>query len=267
MRFYLSAIALAACTSVASAADLGPYGDPYGGSLKDAPILVAPYNWSGLYFGAHAGWVTGGWDGNMAYSDEYKYPQSVFDHSGKSLDGDGWLGGLQVGFNRQQGSFVWGLEADISWADLEERKQFFPYPALDTAWSIGNELDYFGTVRGRLGFLVTPALLLYGTGGFAWGKTDSNLVVVDTGSGNFVTARGSAEENHFGWAAGVGGEFLVTDGWTVRAEWLHVDLGKEDYHLKGTTWAGVPHVTDSFPAELEFDVFRVGVNYNFGVGR
>lgn len=266
-RLIITGLACAGLATTASAADLGGAG-AYNGSLKDAPIAAAAPIWSGLYVGGHAGWLTGGWDGNMAYSDAYQY-QLDFDASSKSLDGDGWLGGLQAGFNRQHGAIVWGMEADISWADLDEGKRLWPYPGqTDTAWDIDNELDYFGTVRGRLGYLITPRLLLYGTGGFAFAKASSSLAVYDTGADpDLLSATGSSNAHHFGWAAGLGGEWLVADGWSVKAEWLHVDLGKEDYHLKGTTAGGVPHVTDSFPADLEFDVFRLGVNYNFGVGR
>ncbi len=265
MRFSMSLVALVACAGAANAADLG--GIPYG-SLKDEPVLVAPPSWSGLYFGAHAGWVTGRWDGNMAYSKAA--PDDGFDRSGKSLDDDGWLGGLQVGFNRQHGAFVWGVEADVSWADLNDKGRFFPYPANESpAWDIDNDLELFGTVRGRVGYLVTPRLLLYGTGGFAWGRANSDLTVVDTNTPPFtdVTARASADENHLGWAAGAGGELLLADRWMVRAEWLHVDLGKEDYRFVGRTSGGAVHVTDSFPASLAFDVFRLGLNYNFGTGQ
>lgn len=55
---------------------------------------------------------------------------------------------------------------------------------------------------------------------------------------------------------------LVGGGWTVRAEWLHVDLGDEDYHFKGKTCLDTPFDTDSFESELEFNVFRIGVNYS-----
>src|SRR5690606_15655495 len=149
MRYLISIGALLAGTTFASAADFG--GPPaYDGSIKDGPVLVERPRWSGLYFGGHAGWLTGGWDGKMAYREAYQY-QLDFDASSKSLDGDGWFGGLQAGFNRQHGAIVWGMEADISWADLDEGKRLWPYPGqTDTAWDINNELDYFGTVRGRL---------------------------------------------------------------------------------------------------------------------
>ena len=72
-----------------------------------------------------------------------------------------------------------------------------------------------------------------------------------------VTGSGSISETHHGWAAGAGGEFMLTENWTGRAEWLHVDLGE-------TSSKAIANGTDSFPADLTFDVFRVGVNYKFG---
>src|SRR5690606_11605872 len=111
MRYLVPLGFLLASTTCVAAADFG--GPSYDGSLKDAPLAAPAPVWSGLYLGGHAGWLTGGWDGNMAYSDEHLYPGLTLDSSGKNFDGDGWLGGLQIGFNRQHGSIVWGLEADI----------------------------------------------------------------------------------------------------------------------------------------------------------
>jgi len=177
----------------------------------------------------------------------------------------GW--GLQIGFNRQHGSLVWGLEADISWVHLEDSREFKAYRNdPEVGWALDAEARYFGTVRGRIGFLATPKLLLYGIGGGAWGKAKihkETRLYDDDGLFNRVSGWGSADENRLGWAAGLGGEFMVTDNWIVRGEWLHVDLGKERYHLKGVTRSGAPFHSDSFPADLEFDVFRVGVNYKF----
>ncbi len=261
MRIFLSTIALTACASLASAADLG-------GSVKDGPYGATQYNWSGLYVGGHVGLATGGWSGNMHYSDHDPNGPYIFNDSTKKLEDDEWLGGLQIGFNRQQGSLVWGLEADVSWSHLGDSREFSAYTNLnESGWALDAELEQFGTVRGRLGFLITPRLLLYGTGGFAWGKAEINKesrLYNPDGTFARVTGTGSADENHFGWAAGLGGEFMLADNWTIRGEWLHIDLGKERYHLKGTTSGGNPFLTDSFPADLTFDVFRLGVNYKFG---
>lgn len=262
MRILISTVALVACTSLASAADLG---GPYGGSLKDEPIAAAPFSWTGLYIGAHAGWATGEWDGNLVY-DEGAGPVDIWDgNSSRSIDTDGFVGGGQIGFNLQSGSFVYGIEADATWADLEESRAF-PFAQGSMDWTIKAQVDAFGTVRARLGYLVKPTLLLYGTGGLAWAKTSMDLTVHNVvPAPTIVTARGSADETHIGWAAGAGAEWAFAPNWSFKAEWLRVDLGEEDYHLTGTNLlADIPHTTDSYKADLTFDVFRVGVNYKFG---
>src|SRR5690606_29037841 len=118
-------------------------------------------------------------------------------------------------------------------------------------WRIQQELDWYGTVRGRLGLLPMPNLLLYATGGVAYGETSASNVASDLTNFGFVSGRGSANEKHIGWVAGAGAEFMFSDRWTARAEWLHVDLGKADYHLAGWDYYGdQPSTTDSFPADL-----------------
>lgn len=238
--------------------------------LSTAALAEEP-NWTGLYIGAHVGGATGEWDGRTTYTDpaEGVLP-GLWANPNQSLDADGWLAGGQIGFNLQRDRLVFGIEADVSWSNLEGEGRFTTLGVEEnTSWDIKTELDAFGTVRGRLGFLVSPSLLLYGTGGFAWARTNGDLTVhhnwVPDPSASFgVTARGSAKETHVGWTAGVGGELMLARNWTLKAEWLHVDLGGEDYHLEGTSVpGGYPHDTDSFPAKLEFDVFRVGVNYHF----
>ena len=267
MRVAISAIALLACTSLASAADLGgPY--EYEGSIKDGPIAAAPYNWTGLYFGGHVGWATGEWDGSLRTAGAN--PNDVWDNPNQSYDFDGWVGGLQIGANRQHGSFVWGIEADASWGDLEGSKEVFTKTEA-VSWIDDFSIDAFGTVRGRLGVLVSPRLLLYGTGGLAWAKTDLKHTVVDKPLVNpGVTVKASADEYHLGWVAGAGGEYMIADNWTIRGEWLHVDLGEARYHAVGMKWSqnrqfDTPVATDSITnTSLKFDVFRLGVNYKFG---
>lgn len=255
------ALGIAAAAAFAPAALAGGLYEP-AGSLKDAPIYVPPHIWSGFYVGIHGGYADGEWDGKIGYSDAYKYPDG-FDRKGKTNEADGWLGGLQVGYNVQRGSVVFGLEADVSWVDFEGDITLWPYPENkgSPAWEVRQELEWFGTVRGRLGFTVTPNLLLYATGGVAYGETEADLKVVY--EGGLVNATGKADHDHVGWAAGLGGEWAIKPNIVLGAEWLHVDLGEEDYLLKGKTKGGAPHLTDSFPSELEFDVIRARLSYKF----
>lgn len=255
----IGALACLGLASAAAAAD-------FGGSLKDGPILAAHPNWSGLYIGGHVGWATGEWDGTLTYDEGNGPVPNIWDNHNQTLDDDGWIGGVQVGFNLQNASFVYGIEADASWADFGGSGSFTTM-AGEPTWHVNQDLDAFGTVRARLGFLVTPRLMIYGTGGLAWAKTSASHTVTEQG---IKVAAGSADETHVGWAAGAGGEIMVANNWTLRAEWLHVDLGKEDYHLTGSVFdpntgnVSGPLTTDSFPADLTFDVFRLGVNYKFG---
>lgn len=73
----------------------------------------------------------------------------------------------------------------------------------------------------------------------------------------------STDEAHLGWALGAGLEADVGYGWSVKAEYLHIDLGTEDYNFRGKVYNGDPFNTDGFESDLVFDVFRGGLNYRF----
>jgi outer membrane immunogenic protein len=78
-----------------------------------------------------------------------------------------------------------------------------------------------------------------------------------------VTAVASTDENHIGWAAGGGVEWMYSRNWSFKAEYLYVDLGSADYRFVGTTFVGTPHTTDSFPADLAFHIVRAGITIDF----
>ena len=268
MRVAISTIALVACTSLASAADLGGPYEPYGDSIKDVPAIAAQPSWSGLYFGGHAGWLTGEWDGRTQGGNAQQPTNGGYSDPHKTLDGDGWLGGAQIGYNWQRGDLVLGVEADISWGDLDGHwGGFTDDDGSVSAWDkdYNLSLKYFGTARVRLGY-ATGRFMPYITGGFAWARTNGDIssAYYRYGTDYEGTSYASTNENHTGWVAGLGAELILFSNWTARAEWLHVDLGKEDYHFKGKTFTGADWDDDKFPADLTFDVFRVGVNYKFG---
>ena len=92
-----------------------------------------------------------------------------------------------------------------------------------------DKLDWFGTVRGRLGFLATPTFLLYGTGGLAYGRVASATVNSFTATPDIYT--GSTSTTRAGWTAGAGGEWMFAPNWSAKAEYLYVDLGTVGYNV------------------------------------
>ena len=260
MRIAVSAIALLACTSLASAADLGgPYG--YDGSLKDAPSASAPI-WTGLYIGAHGGYAWA--DVDYPGAAPYVAPPDPCNGCGPpraSLEG-GLVGG-QLGYNFQIGQVVLGAEVDYSFSKLSKSVRDGNY--LEQT----HEIDGLGSVRGRLGYAI-GGFLPYVTGGWAWADASVSQScpvkssVAATGSHCYSYDQYNLEgsETIQGWVLGGGFEYAAASNWTVRAEYLHYDFGKANYEL------GKAPLTDkTIPTktiEHDADVFRLGVNYKFG---
>ncbi len=273
-KLLLTSASILAMTSASLAADTYS-----GGGYKDGPAYVADTTWTGFYLGVHGGYANGDWDGILAY----KGGDAGFNPAHRTLDANGWLGGAQLGYNKQLGTVVLGAEADISWTGFSGTGTYDTRDYDGGADSVliyrkehDASLDYFGTVRGRVGYAVGN-YLPYVTGGLAWGKAKEDILVTFAQGPNGqafdkVDARGSVKEDHVGWTIGAGVEAIVSDGWSVKAEYLRVDLGEENYLFKGKYGPQTlnnpanPFNTDSFKSDLSFDVFRVGLNYKFGAG-
>ena len=89
------------------------------------------------------------------------------------------------------------------------------------------QAQWFGTFRGRAGFTVTPSFLLYATGGLAFGQVKSASAVAFTATTDVYA--GSLDETRFGWTVGAGGEWMIAPKWSIKAEYLFVDLGRSSY--------------------------------------
>jgi outer membrane immunogenic protein len=139
-------------------------------------------------------------------------------------------------------------------------------------------LDYLGTVRGRLGWLFTPTLLVYGTGGFAYGGASLNISQMSYDDAGFFGAGfGVAGRNvgATGWTAG-GLEWMFMPNWSAKAEYLYYDLGTISANLGPV--AGLNLTAFAVPGSLGFanvsqvstrvsgNVVRAGVNYHFSWG-
>ncbi|MBV9981075.1 outer membrane beta-barrel protein [Bradyrhizobium sp.] len=241
----VTAAAVGGLTS-ASAADL-PEAMP-----AKAPMMMAPaYDWSGFYIGGHVGGV---WDHRTVTTNNIATGVAVPLGTGTGNLGS-VTGGAQAGFNFVLApGWVAGLEADVSGAGLDGT-------TIVTATRFGtdqhhNELDLYGTVRGRVGYAVNN-VLLYGTGGFAWADEKITRTQVTGVFANAVApVSETATQIGVGWAAGAGVEWGFAPNWSARAEYLHLDLGTQSFTF--------PLAMQRNDAKVNLDVVRAGVNYKFG---
>jgi outer membrane immunogenic protein len=248
----LSAAGGIALVSSAFAADIYP-----GVSYKDTPVLLPVATWTGFYLGVNGGF--GGFDSLKFRDDTFLpgTPSTFFRITGKT-DLAGGFGGGQLGYNLQSGGFVYGVEADIQGSNIQGHGGAFQLAGtLGRFAAAKTDIDYFGTVRGRLGY-AWGGTLIYATGGFAYGGVNSRFAFEDTNGGN---GRVSNTQTGTGWVAGAGVEYKIAPNWSLKGEYQFIDLGSES----------VTRPLISPPAislrgsekDLEFNTVRVGLNYYF----
>ncbi|MFS8036999.1 outer membrane protein [Xanthobacter sp. AM11] len=232
-RFLLATVALAALSAPAAAADLAT-------KYPVKAVAVPVFSWTGFYIGANVGY---GGDSFTYDVDYFGLPVAA-----ASITSSGFFVGGQIGYNYQfANNVVLGLETDLQWSDISGTvdASVLGLPVL----SAGSSVDYFGTIRARLGYAI-DRFLPYITGGVAYGKTGTDVSVL--GVPLF-----SESSTSWGWTIGAGGEFAITNNWTFKAEYLYVDLGSSD--VDATLVApGVVIGNDS-----KFHTFKAGVNYKF----
>ena len=162
MRTIVFALAGAlAITQSVSAADIPR-------PVANAPVVVAAYNWTGFYVGVHAGYGWADGDVGIGITDPTGIAQGVAAAGGfpvrYSFDHDGYVAGGQIGYNHQMGSWLLGVEADISVTGIDGSQSVVlpacPICAFSNASSASQKMDWFGTVRGRLGFAANNLAVL-----------------------------------------------------------------------------------------------------------
>ena len=213
--------ALAMAAQPAAAADMPA-------RVAKAPAMVAApmFDWSGFYVGVNAG---------------YGWGDTHHDFAGGThgdFDVDGWLAGGTIGVNWQTGQWVFGLEGDYAWASIEGSK------TADCDVRCTSDLRHLGTARVRLGH-AWGQWLGYLTGGVAFGSIHAS------------EAANSDKDDRVGWTAGVGIEGAIGSNWSVKLEYLYVDLGSDRSY------------TNEIPHDVSFDahIVRAGLNYRFATGK
>jgi outer membrane immunogenic protein len=251
----------------ASAADLPVY--------SKAPVVAAVYDWTGYYIGTNLGysWGRGSTDGNVtgtrtvtvAGAAPVVTALAALPLTGRA-DVNGFIGGGQLGYNWQREKWLFGLEGDIQFSNERGSGDVCTVagcPAGSAVFTRDYKLDWFGTARGRVGFLPAERLLLYVTGGLAYGNFSGSSWTLPLDIGTWSSLRA-------GWTVGAGVEAALGNNWSVKFEYLYMDLG----HVGGgsatnTTSAIVRGTTTTttlaylFNTRFTDSIARVGLNYHF----
>lgn len=273
MKTFLLAVASVVLPSLvlgiapAQAADLAAH-------YAKAPVMAPAYNWTGFYVGGSAG---GQWGSANLNTSTIFDPAGYFAPSSvpavnavgaQHANSSSVTGGFTAGYNWQVGRAVFGLEGDINYFGFKgsaSGSALYPCCApFSFAVNSSASADWLATIRGRIGFLATPHWLLYATGGAAIADVKGSFSFTDT----FTMAEsGTIRDTRVGWTAGVGGEYAVGNGWSLKAEYLHVDLGRATMtstNLASVAFGAFPSNVYTHSVDIKSNIVRVGVNYKFG---
>jgi outer membrane immunogenic protein len=269
--------------SAASAADLAP--KVY--TKAPPPPVAIVYDWTGFYIGGNVGysWGRASTDGDLTGTQNISVFRGTTPDPGHPpintvlaavpLTGranvNGVIGGGQAGYNWQRGTWLFGLEADIQGSDERGSADVCLVAgcAIGTGILTANyKLDWFGTARGRIGFLPTERVLIYATGGLAFGEVSATAPLIPLSWGS----------TRAGWTVGAGAEAAIDNNWSVKLEYLYMDLGTIGSSGASattvTTALNTPSrslstvttttLTSVFNTRFTDNILRVGVNYRFG---
>jgi outer membrane immunogenic protein len=250
-----------------------------------APVVVDPvWSWTGFYVGANGGYSWGRSRTDVSYYNTAT-GAAIAPPAGSvtnaSFDMNGGIAGGQAGYNWQNANWVYGIEGDLQWSG--ERGSagyscvgvapaggpclpgltFLPPGGLaGTTVTIDQHLQWFGTLRGRVGILATPKVLFYGTGGLAFGeiKTTGTLTGF-TPAGVAIASIGTSSTTRAGWTVGAGVEGKITREWSAKLEYLYMDLGR---YLSGPfTLAPGSTIGVNGSSRFTDHILRAGFNYQF----
>jgi len=245
----------------------------------DLPVKARPYvapvlGWTGFYFGGNVGaaWSR---DSVSTVQNSPVPPFFAIDNAAIGAAASGHLnrtgvtGGIQAGYNWQSGNFLWGVEADFNYLGLKRSTAgTFPFPStlpggpvgppttfFSVATSVSN--DWLFTARPRIGY-VANNWLIYGTGGLAVGREKFTQVI--TLLPPFIETA-TATSTRAGWTAGGGLEYRINPRWSVKAEYLYVDLGH--FGAAGTIAPAFAGFGTTSSIHVTENIARGGINYHF----
>jgi outer membrane immunogenic protein len=290
--------------TVAAAALASSAGAVFAADIPIQPVRIEEAilpSWSGVYVGLNAGGTYGdnsaanlqGWNLSKPSNAAMTLAALISGFSSSASGKAVFIGGGQIGYNWQEAvgsyTFVTGVEADIQgmtnagtaagrWSAANT--DYFGQPVSLLSGQIANlNISYVGTARGRLGISFAPALLIYGSGGLAYGGVNADIqnaqLWITTGGpkagyNSFILGSGSSAKTKVGWTAGGGVEWMFMANWSAKAEYLYYDLGKLNEFVVSNYYGtggfagnnGVQNLT-RYMTRASGNIIRAGVNYHF----
>jgi outer membrane immunogenic protein len=255
-----------------------------------APMMSPVFSWTGFYVGGHvgAGWGTTETDANIGaatFSVNNGPFQTIPGNLGLNLpigqtQMNGFLGGVQAGYNWQSGIMVFGVEGDFTWSGLKGGT------ACILVLHCDSEVKWIGDITGRVGVTVGERALLYVKGGAAWADSrysvSQGISIGGVGGGGFAalsnngfpgasaSLAGAVDSTRFGGVLGAGIEYGFMPGWSAKLEYDYFDFGKKDLNIPIVATGALAGgnggtVAVHLPINVNEQVhtIRVGANYHF----
>ena len=237
-------------------------------------------DWSGGYVGALAGAARVDTDVSATLGGEWSapsHPANIQDRDSltpllnRDLRSTGAFGGLAIGYNFQNAGLVYGAEADISVLDGDVSRTQYNTPGIPIApqpyrLETSSKIDWLATFRTRVGWAFDRSLI-YVTGGLAVGKHAFRQHIVQLNLPmQEYTETGAFDDTSVGWTLGAGFEHALSKQWSLKFQYLHVDLGSHSTTSAGTCLlspAFCEAFTGSHKADLTLDTVSAGINYRF----
>ena len=282
-------------------------------SIKSAPVASPAQTWTGFYAGLNAGGIWGMNNGIQVIETptfvQHNIASAYLSSTTNALlstvnipiaSNVNFIAGAQMGYNEIiQNKYLFGVETDFQGTTGRNNNgsifQHYNYSYYQSStgsmntfnvyniYSVSKSLEYLGTARARLGFLVHPAISFYATAGMAYGQT--NFGVNGQGLALVSTADVTPVSNHsfshtrVGWSAGAGAEWMFSGNWSAKAEYVYYDLGRQSLYMgqairiwNGSTPSsliskgGIVSI-QNLNSSTHFigNIVRAGVNYHFNI--
>jgi outer membrane immunogenic protein len=228
-------------------------------------------SWTGFYVGVDGGY---GWNQSTGNRECYNpagvlFAACVLQNAPTGITPNGGLAGGEAGYNWQSGVVVTGIETDLQWSGMRASGAFVAGPPfIGSTYSNTDNMNWFGTTRGRIGLLVTPQLLAYGTIGGIYAHESVSTVLTIPGAVSLLTWPSNLATTRAGAVAGIGLEYAFNGNFSAKIEGLYYDLGSLEPRFQCPTAAVTctPGFIEGGSFAWRGNMIRAGLNWHWGGG-